>query len=424
MQHTAHELVLENGMKGLLLDVPHASAVGFLFNFRAGDRYTVSREKTEAAHIMEHMVLGANQKIRTARAFNAELQKNGAYANATTGRVHMTYDALCPVFEWERVFGLLEDAITEPLFKEEEFASEWGNVQEEFRSYLNNHASALWQRLDQACGGTIPNDRERLGLMKNVHLRDVRYHYDKTHTSDNMRFMIAGPLKGQKDLIVKRLENWKLPRGSTLEWREDTPQPAAPLYVNRKGVGNVFYNMQWVMPKRLSMHETDVLECANHILAGTLFSRILGEARERGLAYHMWADQYAQAAFSVSEIGGEVSPSNAVALMEVAASQIKKIAKGGLTNKEVAEAHDYNLGKVQMGYQTVSSMMHYYSDSYFFDDTVESFSKLNERIKSVTKKEIVEIIRYMLECGDYGFAALSDQQSELTHRMAAPFQKL
>lgn len=424
MQHKVHELVLKNGMRGLLLDVPHASAVGFLFNFRAGDRYTASRDKTEAAHIMEHMVLGANQKIRSSRAFNAELQKNGAYANASTGRVYMTYDALCPVFEWERVFGLLEDAITQPLFKDSEFKSEWGNVEEEFRGYLNNHSRALWQRLDQAGGGTIPNDRERLSLMKNVTVRDIRYHYDKTHTSDNMTFIIAGPLKGKKDQITKKLQNWALPRGKYLDWQEDELHSSNPLYVNRKGVGNVFYNFQWILPTRLDNHQLDVLACANHVLTGTLFSRVLGEARERGLAYHLWSDQYSQAKFAVSEFGGQVSSANAVGLMEIAARHIQQLANGKLTKREVEEAHDYSLGKIQMGYQTVSSVMRYYSENYFFDFTIEDFSKLTERIRSVTKKEVIELTRYMLDEGLFSFGSLSSDNRELTQLMAAPLHEI
>lgn len=424
MQHNVTELILKNGMRGLLLDVPYASAVGFLFNFRAGDRYSVSKEKTEAAHLMEHLVLGANQKIRSARAFNAELQKNGAYANATTGRVFMTYDALCPVFEWERVFELLEDAITRPLFKEEEYTAEWGNVEEEFRGYLNNHSRALWQRLDQASGGTIPNDRERLSLMKNVSLRDVKYHYDKTHTSDNMQFIIAGPLKGKKNQIKAKLEAWELRRGNALEWREDVLDACPPLYVNRKGVDNVFYNFQWILPKHLSNHEVNVLACANHILAGTLFSRILGDARERGLAYHLWSDQYTQANFAASEFGGQVSPTNAVALMEIAAHHIKTLGSGKLKAKEVNEAHDYSLGKIQMGYQTVSSIMRYYSDNYFFDGSIEDFNELSNRVRAVNKTELVSMIRYMLDEGKFGFGGLSDDRKDLIANMSDPLMNI
>jgi len=61
------------------------------------------------------------QLIPRARDFQAELEKNGAYSNATTGVYDITYEAECADFEWDRVLGLLMVAITRPLFLEEEF---------------------------------------------------------------------------------------------------------------------------------------------------------------------------------------------------------------------------------------------------------------------------------------------------------------
>ncbi len=421
MQHDVIEVVLKSGAKGLLLNVPSASAVGFLFNFRAGDRYVSSRNKTETAHLMEHMVLGANQHIRSARGFTAELQKNGAYANASTGRVQMTYDALCPVFEWERVFGLLQDAITAPLFTEEEFIAESGNVKEEFRDHMNNHSRALWQRLDQVCGCIVPTDQERFKLMKNVTLRNVRDHYKRTHTSKNMRFIIAGPIGSKMAEIKSRLESWDLPKGEYLPWREDEMTAIKPLFVKRKGVKNIFYNFQWIFPYKMDTKQQDILDCANHILAGTLFSRILGEARERGLAYHLWADQYTQNKYSVSEYGGQVSADNAQSLMEIASRHIKEIASGKLSDEEVRAAHDYGLGKIQMGYQTVGSIMRYYADDYFFHGSIEPFKNLTSRINAVTKNDVVEIINSMINSGHFGFAALSEGPSDIASQMAQPF---
>jgi predicted Zn-dependent peptidase len=129
MKHTVTEIKLENGIAGLLIHVPDASVMTFECNFRAGE-YLVDSEKWETAHIMEHMLLGANELIPKARAFQAEFEKNGAYSNASTGSYDIIYEAECADFEWDRVFGLLLTAITKPLFLAEEFDAEFGNVRE------------------------------------------------------------------------------------------------------------------------------------------------------------------------------------------------------------------------------------------------------------------------------------------------------
>jgi predicted Zn-dependent peptidase len=74
MRHTVSEIELENGSKGLLVHIPDASVMTFDINFRAGE-YLVDAHKWEVPHLMEHVLLGANELIPRARDFQAELEK-------------------------------------------------------------------------------------------------------------------------------------------------------------------------------------------------------------------------------------------------------------------------------------------------------------------------------------------------------------
>ena len=62
MKHIVTEVKLRNGAKGLLIHIPDASVMSFEFNFRAGE-YLVDPEKWETPHLMEHMLLGANERL-------------------------------------------------------------------------------------------------------------------------------------------------------------------------------------------------------------------------------------------------------------------------------------------------------------------------------------------------------------------------
>src|SRR3954465_6134832 len=106
MKHTVIEIELNNGAKGLLVNVPGATVIDYEFNFRAGE-YLVDRPKWEVPHLMEHVLLGANEKYPKARLFQAEFEKNGAYSNAHTSTYHITYEAECADFEWLRVLELM-----------------------------------------------------------------------------------------------------------------------------------------------------------------------------------------------------------------------------------------------------------------------------------------------------------------------------
>ena len=173
MKHTVSELILKNGAKGLLIHVPDATVMSFELNFRAGE-YLVDSKKWETPHLMEHILLGANEQFAKARLFQAEIEKNGAYSNASTGVYDITYEAECADFEWDRILDLMMIAITRPLFLKEEFEAEFGNVREELTARSNNHFRHLSLALRKEYGFVAKTDQQRLKLMSNVTLDDAQ----------------------------------------------------------------------------------------------------------------------------------------------------------------------------------------------------------------------------------------------------------
>src|ERR1700722_13363044 len=176
----------------------------FDINFRAGE-YLVDPLKWEVPHLMEHVLLGANELLPKARDFQAELEKNGAYSNATTGVYDIIYEAECADFEWYRVLVLILIAITKPLFLEEEFQAEFGNVAEEMVARGNNHFRRLSLEMRRTLGLIVRTDTERLDLMENVKVEDVREHYHATHHTQNLRFVIAGGLNRKRRATIEKI---------------------------------------------------------------------------------------------------------------------------------------------------------------------------------------------------------------------------
>ena len=72
-----HELVLPNGLKGLVIDTPKTGVVVAEVSFRAGE-FLLKKEKWETAHLMEHVLLGANKYFKKARDFQAAIEQNSS----------------------------------------------------------------------------------------------------------------------------------------------------------------------------------------------------------------------------------------------------------------------------------------------------------------------------------------------------------
>jgi predicted Zn-dependent peptidase len=410
VKHTVNEIVLKNGARGLLIHVPDASVMTFDINFRVGE-YLVDPKKWEVAHLMEHVLLGANEMIPKARDFQAELEKNGAYSNATTSVYDITYEAECADFEWDRVLGLMLVAITKPLFLAEEFQAEFGNVQEEMVARANNHFRRLSLEMRRALGLIVRTDTERIALMDNVTVEDVREHYSSTHHTQNLRFVIAGDLNRKRRSAIEAIfENIELPqKGKRFALPKELPNTLKkPVYVHNDAVENLYFYIDTFMKRRMTDEETDALNLVNTILTETLYSKILGTARERGLVYGMSSGLSYTRDASNWWFGAQVSDKNAPALFKIVIDELSKVMAGGLAEAEIEAAKQYAHGRFQRSAQTVGGTANGYTGRYFFDGVIEDYFRIPERINAIEKQQIVKITRELFEEKLWGFGVLGD----------------
>lgn len=419
MKHTVNELQLANGAKGLLVHIPDASVMTCEINFRAGE-YLVEPDIWEAPHLMEHVLLGANKQFPKARVFQAEFEKNGAYNNASTSAYDITYEAECADFEWERILDLTLTAIAQPLFLEEEFIAEFGNVREELASRSNNHFRHLSLALREMYGYAAKTDQERLQLMDNVKLPDIQAHYKRTHVTTNLRFIIAGNITpGRHKQIEHMFESVDLPKGrSRFVLPKETPKHLKhPLYIHNDSVKNVYFYLDTFMERQLSDDEVDALSLANTLLVETLYSKILGTAREHGLVYGM-SSGFGQALLNSNWwVGAQVMPKNATKLFEIMTRELNNVFEGELDQTDIVAAQQYSLGRFQRSAQTVGGTASGYSGRYFFDDEIEDYYQVPQRIKRITKDSIVDIMRGMFAENIWGLGILGSCGEEVAEQM-------
>lgn len=399
MKHTVTEVKLKNGAKGLVIHVPDALVMTYDINFRAGE-YLVKPDKWEVPHLMEHVLLGANELIPKARDFHAELEKNGAYSNASTGVYDITYEAECAEFEWLRVLNLMVIAIARPLFLEDEFKAEFGNVQEEMAARSNNHFRRLSLEMRQAIGFIAKTDAERLKLMQNVTVDDVREHHKKTHLTSNMRFVIAGNFTpARTKALISCLESIELPKGEK-RFPLPTERPKkliTPLYIKNDTVENLFFYIDTFRCSRLKDDEADALNLLNTYLTETLYSKILGTARERGLLYDMNSGLSQTKDASNWWFGAQVSEKNAKALADIFISELSKVCRADLKQDDIDATKQYALGRFQRSAQTVGGTANGYCSRYFFDGVIEDYYRIPARIKAVSKEEMVKVANMMFD---------------------------
>lgn len=427
MKHTVEEVRLKNGARGLFIDVPGATVMSFQFQFRAGNRYVANKNVYETAHIMEHMAFGANARFKDEHEFEAEFTKNGAYHNAYTSDMSMVYIADCADFEWERILDLQRVSICQPRFNNEELDAERGNVRSELTGLLNNHGRVLWPKVQQLLGEDILTFNQRIKTIPRVKLRHIKEHHLRTHTTNNLRFVIAGKLSGRKAEIKRQLEEWELPTGERFEAPHDEFSSGKPTLIRRKEASNLTFAWSMILPRELSDEESDAMDCLNHILTGTMHSRILGIARKKGLAYHLSSDTSVAFHDSAWDFGGQVNLDAADGLFDIIVRELQSVMDGKISEAEIDAAKSYALGRHQMGAQTVSQISNFYTNRYFADGVVKDYEKVPDSIRNTSKECMIETAREFVAQNTNVLAGVSSGERKeivgLNNKLATLFEQ-
>ena len=419
MKHSVEEITLKNGARGLLIDIPGASVMSTRIQFRAGMLYAKNKDVYEIPHLVEHLAFGANVKFRDEQAYEAEFTKNGAYHNAWTSDISVCYETECADFEWERIMELQRLSICEPRFNEEELKSEKANVKSELTGYMNDYYRLLWPRVQQAVGEDILDLSERIKTIANIELKDIREHYRRTHTAKNMMFIIAGKIRGRKRKIKRMLDSWDLKEGRAFEIPVTDLHSASAVSIRRKDATNITFGFSLVTPRHLEPNEVFAMNCLNHILNGTMNSKIFGAARKRGLVYGMGSSVASNAHNTYWDFDGEVNMENADELFELIQTELMKTLNGEILDMDFLAAKSYALGRFQMGAQTPAQIADYYAEGYFTNGTVQKYDNMPNLIKTIDKFRMIELAREFAGSGILGFAAVSSAEKAFINGLEA-----
>lgn len=413
MKHSIEEVNLKNGARGLLIDAPGSSVMNIRVIFRAGNKFVKKPEIYEVAHLMEHMAFGRNELFKDEQSYESEFTKNGAYHNAWTSDVFIAYEAECADFEWERILKLQELAVALPKFNEEELVSEKGNVRSELTGYQNDYSRLIWPKLQQELGEKVLTYSERLKTINNIELKDVREHHRRTHTANNMQFIITGNLRGRKKKIVQMLEDWNLKEGEKFDMPVNDYSGTEPVLIRRKDASNVSFGFSFVIKRPLNPQEQYAINCLNHILNGTMSSKIFGQARKRGIVYSIGSCADSDKWSSTWDFDGEVNSENATELFDLIAVELARVINGDISEADIIAAKSYALGRHQMLAQTADQISNYYMRDYITTGVIEPMTDAPKMIDAIDKGTIVRLAREFIQSGISGLAAVGNMNKSV-----------
>jgi predicted Zn-dependent peptidase len=409
MKHIVTEHKLASGARGLVVNVPGSAIVNIVIRFNAGFQFT-NHDRYEVPHVAEHLIGCGTKRYPGPNEFKVEIQKNGAYRNAYTSADTNGYVIECAQFELDRIFDLLEEYIARPLFPSEAFATEVSNVREELTRNTTQHGTVCAMALaEQSFPHESLNYETRIQQLDSLRHEHILEHYQTTHTSQNARFYVAGSFEDKGASIAKRLERIfsALNRGQRLEPLRRPGRGLDQPVVTKRDIKQIYYRIaafsgEYPRPLR------NALTLLRMTLTGGFQSRIYGEARRRGLAYHISSSAYAGLGESEFGFEGYVTPQNIAPLFELVAQQYRAVRDGELTESELDAAKDLLVGSSLRGHQTAGDMLNWYLAPYDQEGIILDYDQYHEELRRVTLEQVREVANDIMKPGAHAASLLGD----------------
>ncbi|HVS84301.1 MAG TPA: pitrilysin family protein [Gaiellaceae bacterium] len=349
---------LDNGLRVLTADLPHAQSVTVMLMLAAGSRYETP-ETNGIAHFSEHMFFKGTERRPSARQIAGEIDAIGGEFNAFTSKEYTAYYVKCAAEHRDIALDVIVDMLRNSRFAEEEIEREKGVIVEEMNMYFDtprDFIGGVYEDLlygDQPLGWDIIGRKETVrGATRQTFLDYLGAWYKPSR----MVLGIAGNTGG--DALAKAQELLgDLPA-------EATPEPA-PVAAYSNGRVKIFTKQSdqahlvlGVKSYPLDHPDRYALQLLAAVLGGGMSSRLFTEVRERrGLAYyvhglnHSYTDAgslYSQAGVDIARIDDAVT---------TIAAELRKIAAEPVPADELEKARNLLKGRFVLQLETPQGLI-------------------------------------------------------------------
>lgn len=421
MKHRVREFELAGGARGLVIDVPGTAVVSLQLRFNSGFQFA-NAQRYEVPHVMEHLLATVTKNHPGPNEFHIEATKNGAYLNASTSTDVNAYIYECADFELDRILDLAQEQLTAPLFDQKPLEAEIGNVKEELSRNTTQHGSVCAVQLgERAFPKLWQGYEQRIAHLPQIQTEHVRSHYEQTHTAANARFVVAGHFPDGGEKVAKRLDACyaKLKVGERLERNRQLGLGLSTPVTTPRDIAQLYYRVVLYFGE-LDSAEWRVLMILHMVLVGGFASRVLGQARQRGLAYHVSGAGQAEPGNSSFGFGGFVTPEHATELFDLMTREFNEVAAGKLSAQEVRAAQDLMIGQIKRSTQTPGDLLSWYMDRYDQAGEIRGFDTTLEQMRAVKPEDVTAVAAKAAATGRQGISFVG----QVDDRRAADYAEI
>jgi predicted Zn-dependent peptidase len=351
---------LDNGLRILTANLPHAQSVTCMVMLAAGSRYETA-DTNGIAHFSEHMFFKGTERRPNARAIAGEIDSIGGEFNAFTSKETTAYFVKCAAEHRDVALDVLVDMLRNSRFDGDEIDREKGVIVEEMNMYFDTPRDFIGGVYEELLYGDQPLGWDIIGRKETVRAatRETFMSYlDRWYHPERMVVGIAGRIG---DDAVARLTELlgDMPAVAT-----GTPDPVQP---HANGQVKVFtkqsdqaHVIAGVPSYPLAHPDRYALQMVATVLGGGMSSRLFTEVRERrGLAYYVYGvnHSYTDAGSLYSQAGVDITRIDEA--LTTIISELKGMAATPVPADELEKAQNFAKGRFVLQLENPQGLIMY-----------------------------------------------------------------
>ena len=271
------EVMLDNGLKVLLLENHKSPAVTLQVWYRVGSRNELDG-KSGLSHFLEHMMFKGTPTVGP-EEYMRIIAKNGGRSNAFTMQDATVYFATMSREKIGVAIELEADRMANALLDGNYFDAEKKVVLEERRQRIEDNPASTLDEITSAVAYTVhPYRRPVIGWMgdiKNMTREDLKRYYRVYYAPNNAFLVVVGDFSSKEILTKIKATFGKIPRGSDIPKVKikEIPQ-RGERRVNLKKEAELPLLLIYYHVPNLSNSDSFALDLLTGILAGGRSSRL------------------------------------------------------------------------------------------------------------------------------------------------------
>ncbi len=409
------EVVLDNGMRALVEEVPHSRSISVGLWVRVGSRDDPSSQPG-IAHFVEHMLFKGTP-MRDAREISRQIDALGGQINGATGKESTFYYAEAPASGLRRILEIIADITQHPSFTPEELERERGVVLEEIRGRDDDpeqqaydlFTAGLWQE-------GHPLTRPVLGkraTIASLSRDDLISFHSSFYQPERMVLVVCGAADADSVLpLASELFEKASATSSALRRRSPLLRSDRKSHARETGQTHIYIGLPAPNAQSDDRFATEVV---NTILGGGTSSRLFTHVREeQGLAYAVSSSviSYSDAGFWLTYAG--IAPENVKRTLGILLEELRALHRAGVRQEELDLAQAKLRGNFILDLESNINHMARLGSAAIVDRNILSPDEVIARIDGVTVNDARRIIESYVDSEAMNIAVIGPQSNPST----------